>query len=306
MDDLGRILRETRESRNISMEVAEEETKIRRKYLEALESGLYSDLPGEVYLKGFLRTYGNYLGLDGTSLVDQYKEGRTGRRAALRAAAAEASAPPPVETEPPQPVAERPRPEGRPRVAREVREAREARERRNQVGRPRVTRAPGSRISGRGVTMVLVAVIAFAVIAYLGWLIAGQFKAEASPATTPPASTPSDPPPSQQPVVTPPAPLPEQPKVTMAKGSGNEVLFAVPGKETTVRIEMPTGDRVWVQVWDGEKKVAEAELRAAAEYKGTNLRIQMGHMNGVSLVVNGQRFEKPMEGGPYWLTFKAQ
>ncbi|MDF2631127.1 MAG: hypothetical protein K0R39_4958, partial [Symbiobacteriaceae bacterium] len=73
MDEIGRRLRAAREARGISLEVAEDETKIRRKYIEALEAGQEAVLPGDAYIKGFLRTYGNYLGLDGTALVDEYK-----------------------------------------------------------------------------------------------------------------------------------------------------------------------------------------------------------------------------------------
>ncbi|HYG58950.1 MAG TPA: helix-turn-helix domain-containing protein, partial [Symbiobacteriaceae bacterium] len=74
MEEIGRRLRAAREARGITLEVTEDETKIRRKYIEALEAGQEAGLPGDAYLKGFLRTYGNYLGLDGTALVDEYKQ----------------------------------------------------------------------------------------------------------------------------------------------------------------------------------------------------------------------------------------
>ncbi len=49
------------------------ETKIRTRYLRALEAEEWEVLPGHAYVKGFLRTYANLLGLDGDALVDEYR-----------------------------------------------------------------------------------------------------------------------------------------------------------------------------------------------------------------------------------------
>lgn len=51
----------------------EQATKIRAKYLRAMEDEEWSVLPGPTYIKSFLRTYGDYLGLDSRALVDSYK-----------------------------------------------------------------------------------------------------------------------------------------------------------------------------------------------------------------------------------------
>lgn len=58
----------------ITLETAEERTKIRRKYLEALENENFGLLPGRVYVKGFLKNYGRLLGLDSDMLVSAYEE----------------------------------------------------------------------------------------------------------------------------------------------------------------------------------------------------------------------------------------
>ena len=76
---VGIILRRARNARNITIEKAEKDTKIRGTYLRALEADEYDALPGETFLKGMIRSYGNYLGLDGTELVQQYKESQTGQ-----------------------------------------------------------------------------------------------------------------------------------------------------------------------------------------------------------------------------------
>jgi len=73
MGGIGENLKNARESKGISLRKAEEDTKIRKKYLQALEDGNYDILPGRVYAKGFLRNYANYLGLDQEEILMEYK-----------------------------------------------------------------------------------------------------------------------------------------------------------------------------------------------------------------------------------------
>ena len=70
---LGEVLRAAREAKGLDLARAERETKIRERYLAALESGDYRELPGAVYTRGFLRNYGAYLGLDPEYLIDLYR-----------------------------------------------------------------------------------------------------------------------------------------------------------------------------------------------------------------------------------------
>jgi cytoskeletal protein RodZ len=70
---LGTVLRTAREARFIDLARVERDTKIRVRYLSALERGDYRDLPGSVYTRGFLRNYGLYLGLDPEYLIDLYR-----------------------------------------------------------------------------------------------------------------------------------------------------------------------------------------------------------------------------------------
>jgi len=74
MGKLGELLRETRQGKGVSLAEVEKVTKIRQKYLEALEEGDYPRLPGEVFVKGFLRNYALYLGLDPGEVMALYKE----------------------------------------------------------------------------------------------------------------------------------------------------------------------------------------------------------------------------------------
>jgi len=78
MKEIGDLLRNTRLEKGLSLKDVQTETKIRQKYLEALEKGDFQVIPGEVYLKGFLRCYANALGLDGMELVERYKALKAG------------------------------------------------------------------------------------------------------------------------------------------------------------------------------------------------------------------------------------
>lgn len=70
---VGEQLREAREGRGLDLHRVERDTKIRSKYIEAMESGDFADLPGEVYTRGFLRNYATYLGLDADEIVDAWR-----------------------------------------------------------------------------------------------------------------------------------------------------------------------------------------------------------------------------------------
>src|SRR5687767_5216310 len=73
MPDIGSILRETRIREKIDITRVEEATKIRAKYLRALENEEWSVLPGPSYIKSFLRTYAEFLGVDAHMLVEEYR-----------------------------------------------------------------------------------------------------------------------------------------------------------------------------------------------------------------------------------------
>src|SRR6266550_3666920 len=62
-------LEAARERKGVDLNRAERDTKIRARYLSALERGEYRELPGAVYTKGFLRNYAVYLGLDPEEIV---------------------------------------------------------------------------------------------------------------------------------------------------------------------------------------------------------------------------------------------
>jgi hypothetical protein len=70
--EIGYSLRAARERQGIGLPEAELATKIRAKYIRALEEEDFEALPADTYARGFLRTYADYLGLDGEIYVDEY------------------------------------------------------------------------------------------------------------------------------------------------------------------------------------------------------------------------------------------
>jgi cytoskeleton protein RodZ len=70
--EIGNSIREARLRQQLDFPEAEHGTKIRAKYLRALEEERFEVLPSHTYVKGFLRSYAEYLGLDGQLYVDEY------------------------------------------------------------------------------------------------------------------------------------------------------------------------------------------------------------------------------------------
>jgi cytoskeleton protein RodZ len=70
--EIGNSLREARHRQQLELTEVEQATKIRARYLRALEEEAFDVLPAQTYVKGFLRTYADWLGLDGQLYVDEY------------------------------------------------------------------------------------------------------------------------------------------------------------------------------------------------------------------------------------------
>src|SRR6201991_5372823 len=73
MPEIGATLREARMRQRLDISDIEAQTKIRAKYLRALENEEWDLLPGPTFVKSFLRTYAEALGLDGKLLIEEYK-----------------------------------------------------------------------------------------------------------------------------------------------------------------------------------------------------------------------------------------
>jgi hypothetical protein len=102
MGTLGQYLRSAREALGIDLHEAAQQTRISVTYLKALEAEDFSKLPGEVFVKGFLKNYGKFLRLEESQVLKKYGE--------LRAPAPKSEAGPVVEKEPATAVSEQKKP----------------------------------------------------------------------------------------------------------------------------------------------------------------------------------------------------
>jgi cytoskeletal protein RodZ len=95
MTDLGQWLREAREAKDLSLAEVEAQTRIRQKFLVAMEAETWDSLPNEAVAVGFLRKYAAFLGLDTAAVMDLYRA----RSAKLEAPVEEIEMPGPREVD---------------------------------------------------------------------------------------------------------------------------------------------------------------------------------------------------------------
>jgi cytoskeleton protein RodZ len=74
MSDLGQQLKEARLARGLTLDDVQEMTKIRKRYLEAIEAGDYKVLPGSFYVRAFIKTYAETVGVSADELLNEHKQ----------------------------------------------------------------------------------------------------------------------------------------------------------------------------------------------------------------------------------------
>jgi cytoskeleton protein RodZ len=79
IDELGHILREARETKGFTLREVQDKTRINSRFLEALEMGDFDRLPTPTHVRGFLRNYARFLGLDPEPLLERYELGQSQR-----------------------------------------------------------------------------------------------------------------------------------------------------------------------------------------------------------------------------------
>lgn len=72
MSELGNLLKKAREEQGLTLDDVQEHTKIRKRYLEALEEGDYKVLPGKFYIRAFIKNYAEFVGLDSEEVLKHY------------------------------------------------------------------------------------------------------------------------------------------------------------------------------------------------------------------------------------------
>lgn len=78
METIGQILRNAREKRGLSIEDLEESTHIVAKFIRALENEDFASLPGEIYVKGFIKNLSDKLSLDSQLVLERYNLQKNG------------------------------------------------------------------------------------------------------------------------------------------------------------------------------------------------------------------------------------
>lgn len=74
MSDLGQQLKEARLAKGLTLDDIQEMTKIRKRYLEAIEAGDYKVLPGSFYVRAFIKTYAEAVGIDAEELLNEHRD----------------------------------------------------------------------------------------------------------------------------------------------------------------------------------------------------------------------------------------
>ncbi|MCX7568598.1 DUF4115 domain-containing protein [Tumebacillus sp. DT12] len=280
MQEIGNELKRLREQKGCSLEEVQQATKIRSRYLEAIEEGDLSALPGMVYARGFIKSYAEYLGVNGQELLEQH------------GLAADVQSPPPEEMR-----------------STRVKKEREA----------SLTNARPSLLGSRAFPQIVavVAVVAVLAIGY-GVIVSNnqtedtesksqetaKTEAEGQPAapleTAPaPAQTPA-PAPAQQP-----APEPPKPKTTVEQSAktNNSTTYAV---TTTgpMSMQLAATSDCWIQV-TADGKIIETGTVKAGETRtwqaNQNIAVLTGNSKGVTMKINDQNvaFEPQLRGYTY-------
>ncbi len=101
--ELGDQLRRAREDKGLSLEEIEKATGIRKRFLQAMEEGRFDVLPGPIQLRGFLRNYANYLGLNGDQMLALYERQTLSAQTTAALQSASPARPVAVQPTPPKP-----------------------------------------------------------------------------------------------------------------------------------------------------------------------------------------------------------
>lgn len=292
MKHIGARLRQLREEKALTLKDVQAETKIRQKYLEALEDGDESQFPGEVYLKGFLRSYGNFLGLDGIALVNEFKAWKESQA-------------------PPEPVAQEPPPRRKGRTVL-------VRLRRSATPEPRL-RSHGEERSSRGFWSKLLTVLTVLVLFSAAIILAvgaGVYFARRNSdvpmmnaASGKDAAGGEKNPPITEPVTSPQTPEKPKVKVIELERRSDRVRYQVIGADRLeVSVETAEGE-CWVQVVTGGRVVYEGVLRTRDVQTwsdASEIRIRAGNPGILLFTVNGQYVGVVEPTKAIWIEFELK
>lgn len=307
LEQIGNLLRQRREELGLDMHDAQKATKIRLRYLEALERGDDSIMPGYVYTRGFLRSYALYLDLDASQILDAYAHWK--------------------ETAPPPPTNDLDRirrrtspgesPPGRRRGRVRIRRRRSS----DDIRLPKPL--PGTGGMGRRIGAIVLLILLVAG-AYMGisklytaardglptfldrWV--GSSPEPPSENGLPgddngdPNAEPEEPPEKPEPE---PEPEPPAPAVTRTDTGSGPVVYEVSDSHLAITLDV-TG-RCWLRIEVDGELAFEGTLEPGdkAEYTGLEtIWMRAGNPAGINLTVNGEDMGVPTPTGPRNLEFR--
>lgn len=294
LEELGQQMRARREARGLTLHDVQAELKIRSRYLEAIEAGDYGVFPGEVYARGFLRSYARFLGMDEQQVMAAYREA--------------------------QPVPAPAAPAGQGASFRRLTLTQADEE---GAGHARERPAPAHRAGGgSGLSAWIfgglgVAAVAVAVLYAIG---AGRMRPPVGPAGVPPASAPTaavgdkgalagaGPAPVRS--GAPPAPArPQEAQFRRLPAPADRpdvhaYEVTLPPGADAIAVEVTSGARCWYSVVADGREVAQGFLEAdqsGAWRAAGEISIRLGYPAGVRWSVNGKAGEMIQEVNPITL-----
>ena len=258
MIDLGGELRQAREAKGISLAEAEVATRIRERYLKAMEANDWAALPTQVQTRGFLRNYATFLGLDGDTVLSRFGQ------ATMRAGIA---LPPPPASDSAVPTADK----------------------KGAVFQPRDIDIEGSvgRLPAWLSSDILIGVALALVVVIIGFGVLNLISGNSDePVVAPTATLPL------APAVTSGAPQPTTEGETSSGDTTSAVVTPTFDASTgSVQLSLEATEHVWVRVTVDGNKVLEGILAPSAPetWQGTEqITLETANGAGLSAVVNGQ------------------
>ena len=264
---IGDTLRAERERQKLSIKDIEKGTSIRALYIEAIENGDFKTLPGDVYTKGFIRNYANFLKIDADAAVKQYNEENHPEEVAAKEAAARAEAEAKAEQD--KAYAEKEARSSRKTVVRTERPARE--ERRTSYS-DFEARVEGSHHRQRTILMGLIAVVVIAAGSY--FLLGSDDDATASKQPQTKVTTQAKKPATESAKPAKPAEPPKQEKTY-----------------TDVEVSAKFSEKCWVSVVADGQTIFEGTIQKgeSKEWKASKeLKLTAGNAAAVDLTFNGE------------------
>jgi cytoskeleton protein RodZ len=255
VQEIGTELKRLREQKGLTLEDVQQGTKIRNRYLEAIEAGELETLPGMVYARGFIKSYAEFLGVNGQELLETY-----------------GLSTPPAETVPV-----------------------ELPSRRNTAAKKPIRNASFNGINKMPQILAGVGVVAAIVLIYVlivqkpaNETSKNQMKTQEAPkATAQPVHPTQAPTPTPAPVTPPPAP---KAVVAPQQKSNNKTMYAVTNaKELTMQVT--TQDNCWLEVNADGKVIMSGIMKKGETHSwkaSSSLSLMTAKSSSMSVKVNDQ------------------